>query len=181
MKKETGFKAFLLGAGLLLLAMSFGCAINHVPAAEPISAGAVPQIQGKGAIAIVNTQTDKSVRDLGRAGFGNLQGDLNAWTETAVQLLGKELQKDGLKVQADGEKSIKIAVLDVKLGVSGLDFVAAIAKGNVRIKVETGDGYTKEYEGEKNALQPPSACEKALTEAVVNMLTDERIIEYLQK
>jgi len=181
MKKDTGFRTYLLVAGLLLLGMSSGCAMDHTPKAEPISSGAVPQIQGKGSIAILNIQTDKTVKEFGRAGYGKLQGDLNTWTEQAVQLLGKELQNNGLKVQVDGEKSIKIAVLDVKLGVSGLEFVAAMPKGNVRIKVETGDGYMKEYEGEKNAVGPPAACEKALTEAVVNMLKDDRIVEYLQK
>lgn len=181
MKQNTGFRASLLMAGLMLLAMSFGCAMSHTPNAEPISAGVVPPIQGKGTIVIVNNQTDKSVRDFGRAGYGRLQGDLNTWTESAVKLVGSELQKAGLQVQADGGKSLKISVIDVKLGVSGIDFVAALAKGNVRIKVETGDGYSKEYDGEKNALAPPNACEKALTEAIVNMLKDERIVEYLRK
>jgi len=171
----------MLVIGILALAMSFGCAISHIPKAEPVDAGAVPQIQGKGAIAIVNAQPDKSIREFGRAGYGKLQGDLYTWTDSAVQLLGTEMQKAGLKVQATGEKSIKITVLDVKLGVSGIDFVAAIAKGTVTIKVETGDGYTKEYVGEKNAIQPPNACEKALTEAVVNMLKDGHVVAYLKK
>jgi hypothetical protein len=181
MRSGNGSRLSMLAIGLLVLSMSFGCAMSHIPKAEPVDTGTVPQIQGKGVISIVNVQSDKSVRELGRAGYGKLQGDLFTWTDAAVQLLGTEMQKAGLSVQANGEKSIKIAVLDVKLGVSGIDFVAALAKGNVTIKVETGDGYTKEYTGEKNAIQPPNACEKALTEAVVNMLKDGKIVEYLGK
>jgi hypothetical protein len=163
------------------IAMTSGCAVLHVPKADPVAAGAIPAIHGKGTVSLVNSQSDKTVRTLGRAGFGKLQGDLYSWTEAAIVLLGTEVEKAGLKVQSGGEKTIKVTVVEVKLGVSGIDFVAAIAKGNVRIKVETGDGYVKEYSGEKNALQPPSSCDKALTEAVSNVLKDARIVSYLSK
>lgn len=166
---------------ILLLAISSGCAVTATPKVEPVESGVLPPIQGHGTITLINDQKDTTIREFGRAGFGKLQGDLHTWTETAVQLLEMEMEKAGLKVQAGGEKSIKISVLDVKLGVSGIDFVAAIAKGNVRIKVESGDGYSKEFEGDKNALQPPNSCEKALTDAVVSMLKDEQIVAYLKK
>ena len=166
---------------VIMIAMVSGCTVLHDPKAVPIAAGVIPQIDGKGTINLVNAQSDKEVRTLGRAGFGKLQGDLHSWTEEAVSLLGTELKKAGLKVQLKGAKSIKVTVVEVKLGVSGIDFVASVAKGNVRIKVETGDGYVKEYSGQKNGLQPPSACEKALTEAVSNILKDERIVQYLSQ
>ena len=171
----------MLAVVMLLFAMSSGCSVLHVPKADPIEAGAIPQIRGKGTISIVNGQEDKTVRDLGRAGFGTLQGDLYSWTEAAVVLLGEEVKKVGLEVQSGGNKSIKVTVVEVKLGVSGIEFVAAIAKGYIRIKVETGDGYVKEYIGEKNALAPPSACEKAMTEAVTNILKDAHIVSYLSQ
>jgi hypothetical protein len=110
-----------------------------------------------------------------------MQGDLYSWTEAAVVLLGDEVKKAGLEVKSGGNKSIKVTVVEVKLGVSGIDFVASIAKGYVRIKAETGDGYVKEYFGEKNALAPPSACEKAMTEAVTNILKDSHIVSYLSQ
>lgn len=181
MKNIMGNGLYKLAVVMLAFALSSGCAILHVPKAEPIPAGAIPQIQGKGTISLINSQNDKTVRKLGRAGFGTLQGDLNSWTEAAVVLLGSEVQKTGLKVQADGKKSIKVTVVEVKLGVSGIDFVAAIPKGTVRIKVETGDGYVKEYIGVRKAMQPPAACEKALTEAVMNVLKDTHIVTYLSQ
>lgn len=181
MNKVIGNGFSKLAVVTLAIAMTSGCAVFHVPKADPIAAGAVPIIHGKGTISLVNNQPDKTVRPLGRAGFGKLQGDLNSWTEAAVALLGSEVNKAGLKVQSGGEKTIKVTVVEVKLGVSGIDFVAAIAKGKVRIKVETGDGYVKEYSGEKNAMQPPSSCDKALTEAVMNILKDAKIVAYLSK
>lgn len=181
MKEVIGNWFSKLAIVALLLAMSSGCAVFHVPKADPIAAGAIPQIHGKGTISLVNGQEDKTVRQLGRAGFGKLQGDLYSWTEAAIALLSTEVEKAGLKVQSSGEKSIKVTVVAVKLGVSGIDFVASIAKGNVRIKVEAGDGYVKEYVGEKTALKPPSSCDKALTEAVMNILKDEHIVSYLNQ
>ena len=181
MKEVIGNWFCKLAVVTLLLAMSSGCAVVHVPKADSIADGAIPQIHGKGTISLVNGQGDKTVRNLGSAGFANMQGDLYSWTEAAVALLGAEVEKAGLKVQSGGEKSIKVTVVEVKLGVSGINFVAAIAKGNVRINVETGDGYVKEYFGEKNALQPPSACDKAMTEAVMNILKDAHIVSYLSQ
>jgi hypothetical protein len=181
MRKDAVARFCLMIFGILLIAISSGCAVTTAPKVEPVETGALPPIQGKGTITLINDQKDTAVREFGRAGFGKLQGDLHTWTETAIQLLGMEMEKAGLKVQSGGEKSIKISVVDVKLGVSGVEFVASVAKGNVRIKVETGDGYSKEYEGEKNALQPPNSCEKALTEAVVNMLKDDHVVAYLKK
>jgi hypothetical protein len=179
MKRVIGICFCKLAVVAVLFAMSSGCAVHHVPKPDPVEAGAIPQISGKGTISLVNAQEDKTIRDLGRAGFGTMQGDLYSWTEAAVALLGGEVEKAGLRVQSSGEKSIKVTVVEVKLGVSGIEFVAALAKGNVRIKVEAGDGYVKEYVGEKNALAPPSACEKAMTEAVMNILKDEHIVSYL--
>ena len=181
MKEVFGNWFCKLAVVTLLFATSSGCAVHHVPNAGPIEAGAIPQIQGKGTISLVNGQEDKTVRDLGRAGFGTMQGDLYSWTEAAVVLLGEEVKKAGLEVKSGGNKSIKVTVVEVKLGVSGIDFVAAIAKGYVRIKVEAGDGYMKEYIGERNALAPPSACDKALTEAVTNILKDSHIVSYLSQ
>jgi hypothetical protein len=181
MKVEISKWLSMLAVVTLLLAFSTGCSMHHVPKPDPIEAGAIPQIQGKGTISLINAQEDKAVRDLGRAGFGTLQGDLYTWTEAAVTQLGEEVKKAGLKVQSGGEKSIKVTVVEVKLGVSGIDFVAAVAKGTVRIKVEAGDGYVKEYIGEKNAITPPSSCEKAMTEAVMNILKDGQIVSYLSQ
>ena len=181
MKEVIGNLFCKLAVVTLLLVMSSGCTVHHVPNVNPVEAGAIPQIHGKGTISIINAQEDMTVRDLGRAGFGTLQGDLYSWTEAAVAQIGTEVEKAGLKVQSNGNKSIKVTVVEVKLGVSGIDYVAAIAKGYVRIKVEAGDGYVKEYIGEKNALQPPSACENAMTEAVINILLDAHIVTYLSQ
>jgi hypothetical protein len=181
MKKNIGIRFCIFAVGIVFLAMVSGCAVSSEPKVKPMSAKAISKIKGQGTIAIVNNQPDKTVRDFGRAGFGTLQGDLNTWTEAAVVPLRETAEKAGLKVQPDGEKSILVSVVDVQLGVSGVEFVAALAKGNVRVKVETGDGYVKEYEGEKNAINPPQACEKALTVAVENIFKDERIVAYLRQ
>lgn len=181
MKTVSGNFIAKMAVVTIVLAMVCGCAMTHVPKAPPIAKGAIPEIQGKGTISLVNVQEDKTVKDLGRAGFGTLKGDLYSWTEEAIVLLGTEMEKAGLTVQPDGDKSIKVSVVDVKLGVSGIDFVASVAKGNVLIKAETGDGYVNEYSGQKNAMRPPSACDKALTEAVMNILKDERIVTYLSQ
>jgi hypothetical protein len=59
------------------------------------------------------------------------KGKQYTWTESAVKQKSAEVEKAGLKVQSGGNKTFKVTVVEVKLGVSGIDFVAAVAKGTV--------------------------------------------------
>jgi len=95
------------------MVITSGCTVKHSPNAASIGIEDSPQFSGKGTLSIVNVQTDKTVQDLGRAGFGTLQGDLYTWTEAAVKLLTTELEELGLTVQDDGEKTIQISVTNL--------------------------------------------------------------------
>lgn len=85
-----------------------------------------------------------------------MTGDLHAWTETAIALMKTQMEKAGIKTEAGTAKSFKVTIVEAELGVSGIDFVAAVAKCRVRMKVETGSGYVKDESYEHNAMAPPS-------------------------
>lgn len=167
---------------LLLFAFAAGCTVAHIPKPDPINSGAIPSLQSASSVSLVNAQNDTTVRDLGRAGFGTMTGDLHAWTEAAIELMKTEIEKAGLKTtQADAAKSLKVSIVEAKLGVSGIEFVASVAKCRVRMRVETGSGYVKDESYENNALAPLSACDKAVSQAVQSVLNSEQIVAYLRQ
>ena len=165
---------------LLLGPIAAGCTILHVPKPGGFDSP-LPAFQGATTVSIVNTQTDSSIRTFGRAGIGTMTGDLRAWTESALSLMNAELEKSGIKTQADGKKSLKVAIVEANLGVSGIDFVAAVAKCSVRMRLETGNGFVKEETYQNHALAPPSACDKAVAQAAQAVLRTEEVVAYLRQ
>lgn len=165
---------------LVLFAVT-GCTIAHIPKPDALESGAIPSLQGASSVSLVNAQDDATVRELGRAGFGTMTGDLRSWTQTAVALMKAELEKAGLATRADATKRLKVAIVEAQLGVSGIDFVAAIAKCRVRLRVETGNGLVQDDNYENHALAPPSACDKAVSQAVKAALSNEQIVAYLRQ
>jgi hypothetical protein len=165
----------------LLLVSAMGCTVTHVPKPDPIDAGAIPSLKSTSGVDLINNQRDTTVRELGSAGFGTMKGDLHSWTEAALTLLKSEMEKAGVRIQKNAVKSIKVAIIEAELGVSGIDFVAAVAKCRIRMRVETGNGYVKDESYEQNALAPPSACDNAVSQAVQSVLTTDQIVVYLRK
>lgn len=166
---------------LFFFVFATGCTVTYVPKPESINSGTLSGLQGAGGVSIFNAQNDTTVRELGKAGWGTMRGDLQAWTETAITLLKTEMEKAGLKTQAGAAKSLKVTIVEAELGVSGVDFVAAMAKCRVRMRVETGAGYVQEENYQDHALAPPSACDKAVSQAVQGVLSNEQIIAYLRR
>ena len=165
---------------LLLGPIAAGCTILHVPKPGAFDSP-LPAFQGAASVSLVNAQSDSAIRTLGRAGVGTMTGDLRAWTESAMALMNAELAKTGIKTQADSRKLLKVAIVDANLGVSGIDFVAAVAKCSVRMRLETGDGFVKEETYQNHALAPPSACDKAVSQAVQAALRTEEVNAYLRQ
>jgi hypothetical protein len=151
---------------LLLGPIAAGCTVLHVPKPGSFDSP-LPAFQGATSVSLVNAQTDTAIRTLGRAGIATLTGDLRAWT--------------GIKTQPDSKKSLKVAIVEANLGVSGIDFVAAVAKCSVRLRLETGNGFVKEETYQNHALAPPSACDKAVTQAAQAALRTEEVVAYLRQ
>jgi uncharacterized protein (DUF1800 family) len=165
---------------LLLGPIAAGCTVLHVPKPGSFDSP-LPAFQGATSVSLVNAQTDTAIRTLGRAGVATLTGDLRAWTESAISLMNAELEKTGIKTQPDSKKSLKVAIVEANLGVSGIDFVAAVARCSVRLRLETGNGFVKEETYQNHALAPPSACDKAVTQAAQAALRTEEVVAYLRQ
>ena len=166
----TLFLFFLIAIG------SVGCS-HHIPAqVYPMKPGMVPEFSGGRPITIINAQ-DKTEAVLIGAQMGHKYfADLNQFTETATELLKTELAKRDIEIAEGAEKQLKLSVTRVQL-YWGFAAIRCI----LNVKVETLDGYIREFEG--NNASPWTlyrACNGAITKAVGAMLNDDSILAYLK-
>jgi hypothetical protein len=81
-----------------------------------------------------------------------------------------------ITVTGDAEKELKLSVTHAN-GYQGFAALRCI----ITLRVETGEGYTKEFEG--NNTSPWTlyrACDGAVTKAIEAMLNDEEILKYIK-
>jgi hypothetical protein len=162
---------------ILILMITFtGCSVHYVPQPYPVGGDRVPPLKVKQAVDIINTQIDTKFKvPIGPDKY--MKGNLREWTDTAVQVLKTELKKNDIAVSDGASKMLKLSVTRVNM-FSGTWNTRCI----LYIKVETGDGYAKEFEG--NNLSPEGfqiAGPFAVTNAVAAMLNNDKILGYLEK
>ena len=69
------------------------------------------------------------------------KGDLGKWTDTAVNYLTLELTKRNLVVTGTAQKKLKVNITDANA------IFAWVIRCKLNLRVETGDGYVREFEG----------------------------------
>jgi len=128
------------------------------------------------AVSIINAQTQEKFK--ARVGEDTyIKGDLREWTDAAVEVLKTELRKNDIAVSEAAPKVLKLAITKVYM-FWGRWSVRCV----LYLKVETGDGYAKEFEGNNSSPEGfRGASPLAVTKAVVAMLNDDRILGYLKK
>jgi hypothetical protein len=176
MKREKQFKSY--GAMVLFICIlaSFGCSHHYTPKQYPIKTDMVQELNLNQAVSVVNNQHSENMVLMGAQGFHKWLGNMHLWTEVAAELLRSELINRGSTVTSDAPKELKLAITRVNL------FWGAWAiRCILSLRVETGDGYIQEFEG--NNASPATlyrACDGAVTKAVAALLNDDQIRQYLQ-
>jgi len=107
--------------------------------------------------------------------------DLNAWTDAAMSLVGRELKKRGLNVRKDAPQSITMAIESAKTEDGWNNVTSRIV-----MTVKTSDGYTASYTGRDRAIgaafaRPLNQMDTALVRVVVLMLNDPKMVSSLTK
>jgi hypothetical protein len=177
-EKRRQFKWMSLIFPLLLFSV-FGCTRYYNPTETtfPINESMVPKISGKGAIIIKNNQIHGKEFVLVSQSGTTWKGDLGKWTDTAVSYLTVELAKRNLIVTETAPKILKVSITD-----ANAIFATWIIRCKLNMRVETGDGYIKEFVG--NNTSPGTlfrAADGAVMRAVVAALNDQGIVAYLEK
>ena len=164
------FKLLKINIILILAIIFTGCSIHYVPQPYPVGRDMVPKLKVKQAVDIINSQSKTKFKiPIGPHEY--MRGNLQAWTDTAVEVLKTELKKNDIAVSDGAAKKLKLSVTRVNI-FSGTWNTQCI----LYLKVETGDGYAKEFEG--NNLSPEGfqvAGPFAVTNAVAAMLNNDKI------
>jgi hypothetical protein len=169
---------------LVIIVFFCGCTRNYIVKPFPLEPELVPKIgQIKGPINLINTQVPgtKTVFKSGPA--IDWVGDLHEWTTQAIDLLTHELTQRKVFISRNADRVLSLAVTKgtLRSEITGVRCV-------IILRVTTGNGYVKEYEGNNIHRASPFgemaryyAGANALTEAVIALLNDDNIVRYLQE
>jgi hypothetical protein len=165
-------KSMLIFSFLILV---IGCTHHLVPNAQRVNENRISDFTTTQRINIVNNQpSTEKVTFL--SGMNTYYGNLNEWTDEAVNLLKMELQQKGAAIDPGADKVIKLSIIEAKL-IQG----AIRLRCDLNLRVETGDGYTNEFFVQNlSGGDHARASGGAITLALTDMLNDKNIIEYLK-
>lgn len=136
---------YLFESFLLLIFMTScgltGGTYSVIPKPQDVNPERVQDFKLNKEIKIVNIQQLKTNTPIGILSFNNYEGNLNEWTDKAIQLLKSELQKRGGATSEDSLKVLSLSVLNahVETRASGSG-----TRCSLTLHVETGDGYNRD-------------------------------------
>ncbi|MFC1885119.1 hypothetical protein ACFL2O_10145 [Thermodesulfobacteriota bacterium] len=122
---------------------------------------------------LVNIQNDSQRIFIG-AYTHQWWGNLNKWTESAVGVVKKELERRDVKVVGKARKVMRISITR-----SSLAWRFWVVECTINLMVITGDGYTVNVEMTGKSLDLYDACDAAVTKAVAAVFDNDHIRSYL--
>lgn len=160
---------------LLLAAFCFtACATSYTPSPDRPFEAIAAEFSSTHAIALENAQpTGEEVVS------GPWRIDYHAWTDVALTITQRELEKRGMHVAADAPRRLKLAV---EFATTETGWVKI--SSTIRMRAETGDGYSAVYTGLNSSAMAANTkrqVDGAMMRVVVAMLSDPKIVEYLTR
>ena len=162
---------------VLLVGVLASCAstIDSDPDTFNVPADAAKHLRAGGNVALNNAyQAETKVKILTHSGSSWI-GDLKQYTDTAITMLGREMQKKSVAVDPKAAKTVTLRVYDVSATIGA--FVANIV---LTLEVQYGDG-TKSTITTKNT-SPGTAgrlVDGSLMFAVSRLLGDDKFLAYV--
>ena len=147
----------------------------YIPTEYPLRDGLIPNIKVSGEVSVKNVQPSKEPTIVYSYMGTKLSSDLNSITETMVQQTIKELSKNSTSSNTASSKSI-----DIKVTSLLSTYVAMFWKSKIKFVANLGNGEVIEMEVTHRSgilMQNLNGC---IAEAVLFLLKDHRVIEYLE-
>ncbi len=158
-----------------------GCVSKHIPSPVAVNVAGFNMSDKPTQVNLVNAQTNSDDVIFGSYGVGKLGGDLKTWTDAAIKMTKKSLEKKGVEFSSSALKTLKLSITEVVVDTAGIPMVASLARVKISLDAQTGAGYTHTYTETQNAMNPPWASDAAMKAVVEALLSDKTILEYLQK
>lgn len=105
--------------------------------------------------------------------------DYHAWTDVAIQIAKRELEKRGVQIVPDAQKTIDLAVQFATTETGWVKITSTIT-----MTAATGNGHSATYTGVNSSAMAANTkrqIDGALMRVVVQLLSDPLIVEYLTK
>jgi hypothetical protein len=160
---------------VFLLALVGGCQYTYRPTVRSdFESDTVPKFSSNNDISLQNAQI--SPEDYV---FGQIVTNRQECTNVVVATAKRELSNRGLRVVENSARVMKLSIVSFKQAGGGFE----IAK-QAELEVQTGDGYSAKYTGSSSSYGASviqRQMDYALSECVVEMLKDPKIVAYLTK
>lgn len=173
-------RTFLHLLGAFFVATLAGCAVDMAsnPNRYSLEPGVVEHLQKSQAIALKNAYTSESKAPI-RMGGTTLTFDRKEMTDTAVAMLSRALEKQGIANAETAEKTVTLRIRLASLRVHGFAPVPQ-RTGRLFLDFRLGDGTTGTLEAENSS---PADFDRVLDGAILfalrDLVKDERFVAYM--
>lgn len=159
----------------------FGCSHHHVPKPHNYQIEIAEEFTSTSSISLINSQTSTEEVLFATNGPHKFYANYQEFTEAAINLARQELVKRGMTVEEQASKTLNLSIESTKVTIG-----FAMIDSDTTLKVETGEGYSKEYNGNSSIFGISYAViyattDNSITDAVAKMFNDPQVIEYLTK
>jgi hypothetical protein len=164
----------LFVTGLLLLLLS-GCGSIYYQPDATLPVEPAREFSSTSSINLINGQPSTAEINFSR----RLTANLNAWTDVAISMADRELQKRGLSVRKDAAKTITMAIESAKTEVGFIMITSTIT-----MRISTSSGYSATYTGvdmSGGIGNPRRQMDTAMMRVVGEMLSDPQVVDFLTK
>jgi hypothetical protein len=173
--KAMMLRVFLLVVFAISASACSPLMIQSDPAAFPINPEEVPKYNSQPSISVGNAYDKSQIVTISTVGRG-LEADLQQYTQTTVDILSGELDKQSINVRQNGDKDVILRVHDV---VYEQGFWVLHTTLNLEAKL--GNGETIVTEGDNRS--PGNAWRSvngALKRAVVELMKNQTFVDYIE-
>ena len=172
-------KISLFFCGCFLIFILLSCGTTQIGRYNPdpaLAKGVLENVSFSNDVAIINDQPsteDHLIR------FQEVIVNYNKFTQSVVDALKMELEKNGIRVKDSSEKQLHVKVTGVDLQFRPPNFRAYID-----VEVRTGKGHIEFLENTRasyaGAANPTKPLDAAFKDLVGNIMTNKQIQEYIR-
>ncbi len=159
----------------LLTLVLLGCTVRHAPGISSLAPGQVPDFRPGGPVKLVNAQLSSENSTIPLPP-GNLSVNYREYTESALELIRKEISNRGGMISDSALKVIKLAITNIRIESSSSNFTCII-----NYTIETGDGYLKGLRVTSSNWNVYAAIDNSVANVAISVLNDKIVLSYLEK
>ncbi len=163
-----------IGIFLLTLVL-FGCTVRHVPEISSLAPGQVPDFRPAGPVKLVNAQPS-SENSISPLPPGNLSVNYREYTDSALELIRKEISNRGGMISGNAPKVIKLAITNIRIESPPSSFTCII-----NYTIETGDRYLRQFQVTSSNWNVYVAIDNCVANVAISVLNNKNVLSYLEK